>query len=280
MLCDDLCNSEKIRMVYPSMCGILDRIAASPKFILDRNYAQSTDQLSDDMPQLFRLGAFCRPPYGECWFEVSHSDRNSFTRLPVLDGQAAPSRIGWFIHEHDAPKWKAHLFWSFKGAINELAMSHWAVTYNPNPDSIADIGDFVRADWFEELPQRTQSLITSVESKDDWLGEHHFIMAILALLNTRNVSDIIHAEIGEKKNLRRLSAGRAPLFSYNLLKIQQRLLTQRNIATDERGADAQIRAHFVRGHFKIRKTGVFFWSPFVRGDLKHGFARKDYQLAS
>src|SRR5262245_13639140 len=28
---------------------------------------------------------------------------------------------------------------------------------------------------------------------------------------------------------------------------------------------AEMRAHLVRGHFKLRRTGVYWWSSFVRG---------------
>jgi hypothetical protein len=42
---------------------------------------------------------------------------------------------------------------------------------------------------------------------------------------------------------------------------------------------AQLRAHFVRGHFKVRRTGVFFWSAYQRGNPALGFVHKDYALS-
>jgi hypothetical protein len=41
----------------------------------------------------------------------------------------------------------------------------------------------------------------------------------------------------------------------------------------------QLRAHFVRGHFKVRKSGVYFWSAHQRGDPKLRFVHHDYILA-
>jgi len=39
-----------------------------------------------------------------------------------------------------------------------------------------------------------------------------------------------------------------------------------------------MRMHLVRGHFKTRSTGIFWWSPFVRG---HGDAveRRHYEVS-
>ena len=47
---------------------------------------------------------------------------------------------------------------------------------------------------------------------------------------------------------------------------------------DPRGDYAPMRGHFVRGHFKIRKTGVFFWHPHARGDFGRGQIEKDYEI--
>jgi hypothetical protein len=45
-----------------------------------------------------------------------------------------------------------------------------------------------------------------------------------------------------------------------------------------RGIDREAaRAHLVRGHFKIRRTGVFWWSSFLRGDAGKGeLKRQEY----
>jgi len=39
----------------------------------------------------------------------------------------------------------------------------------------------------------------------------------------------------------------------------------------------EMRAHMVRGHFKVRRTGVYWWRAFVRG--RHGTVDRDrYQV--
>jgi hypothetical protein len=36
--------------------------------------------------------------------------------------------------------------------------------------------------------------------------------------------------------------------------------------------------HSVRGHFKVRKTGVYWWSPFGRGDPAKLVQRQEYSV--
>jgi hypothetical protein len=61
-----------------------------------------------------------------------------------------------------------------------------------------------------------------------------------------------------------------------VVNIPQRYKQRHDVAA---GDGAELRAHFVRGHFKARKTGVFFWSAYRRGNPALGFAHKDYRLA-
>jgi len=46
------------------------------------------------------------------------------------------------------------------------------------------------------------------------------------------------------------------------------------------GATLQQRLHAVRGHWKIRKTGVYWWNDFMRGDAARGTITKDYTVAA
>jgi hypothetical protein len=80
-----------------------------------------------------------------------------------------------------------------------------------------------------------------------------------------------------KKNKRLKKDGMPMLFSYHLLAIPVRYKT-RHISTNGNSSGRELRQHFVRGHFKARKTGVFFWSAYRRGNPKLGFVHKDYAL--
>lgn len=54
--------------------------------------------------------------------------------------------------------------------------------------------------------------------------------------------------------------------------------TRKNVLAASGIPTGQHRAHLVRGHFKVRKSGVFWWMPFVRGNQKLGFVHKHYEV--
>ena len=139
-------------------------------------------------------------------------------------------------------------------------------------------GDVVKATRFidnEDMASNPMSkMFKTAMDLSDWIGEPGYIIATLALLNSHNASEI--AVVNPPQNKRRKLVGKPLLFDYHMLCIPQRY-KQRNIPAT--GDDpVQLRAHFVRGHFKVRKTGVFFWSPYQRGNPALGFVHKDYAL--
>jgi hypothetical protein len=112
-------------------------------------------------------------------------------------------------------------------------------------------------------------------AEKEWVGGPKFLLATLALLNARNASEIVDIDM-TKSNKRRKLLRKPLLYDYHLLCIPSRY-KQRNV--ESAGEDTrQLRAHFVRGHFKLRKTGLFFWSAYQRGNVALGFAHKDYVL--
>ena len=107
----------------------------------------------------------------------------------------------------------------------------------------------------------------------DWVGEPGYLIATLALLNSRNACETQAVEVNNK---RRRLLKKPLLFSYHLLCIPQRY-KQRHLSASNAEL-MELRAHFVRGHFKLRKTGLFFWSAYQRGNPRLGFVHKDYVL--
>lgn len=112
----------------------------------------------------------------------------------------------------------------------------------------------------------------------DWESETPFWLGTLALLNSRNVSEAIPGQDFSKLNRARRSRGQLELLSYSTCRIPPKLKKRLDGDRASASAVAGVRAHFVRGHFKIRASGVFWWSPFLRGDKRLGFADKDYRV--
>ncbi|HEY3919172.1 MAG TPA: hypothetical protein VGL83_15380 [Stellaceae bacterium] len=97
---------------------------------------------------------------------------------------------------------------------------------------------------------------------NDLAGEPLFMLAALITLNSKNMIQ------NEREDLSRLNHARAKSGKHPLREvIQTRLSLSRRagrIASGTTAATAR-RQHLVRGHFKVRKSGIYWWSPYVRG---------------
>jgi hypothetical protein len=106
----------------------------------------------------------------------------------------------------------------------------------------------------------------------DVQGEGMILETLLVMLNSKNV--VQHAAVDlSRLNKARNKRGKAPLLDYTKTTIALSRARLRAAAASGLSHEAA-RAHMVRGHFKIRRTGVFWWSPFVRGDRSHGEVKR------
>lgn len=103
------------------------------------------------------------------------------------------------------------------------------------------------------------------------------MLATLILMNSKNCVETTKTEPPPKLNKARLKRGKAPLVSFSTVHINLSRTRQR--AGGARGmSEAEMAKHKVRGHFKVRRTGVFWWNDYERGDLAHGRHRHDYKV--
>lgn len=112
----------------------------------------------------------------------------------------------------------------------------------------------------------------------DVQSEGTFVECFLAMLNSRNpVVEHTTPDL-TKLNKHRVRKGKAPFLPYNKTRLAMSR-SQANVAR-ARGIDHETaRLHLVRGHFKIRRTGVYWWSDFWRGDpTKGGVERREYDV--
>ena len=119
------------------------------------------------------------------------------------------------------------------------------------------------------VARRIQDTVdTRKRTQAEWIGVSEGPTLILK----RSVEPGIEGEGASTK--RRLSA---ELFEHKLLKIARR--QQRRVYVNGNASDhAPMRGHFVMGHWKHRKTGLYFWHPHKRGDFKRGRIEKDYEV--
>jgi hypothetical protein len=80
--------------------------------------------------------------------------------------------------------------------------------------------------------------------ESDWIGEGSYIVAILALLHSRNAREIVEEDM-VKQNKRRKLLRKPLLYSYHMLCIPNRYKQKYNMASISGDDDpSQIRAHF------------------------------------
>lgn len=90
------------------------------------------------------------------------------------------------------------------------------------------------------------------------------ILPALILLNCRNAVETERVEVSPKLNRNRIAKGRPPLVEH--LVVRMRLSPRERLAVRS-GAGAgtgHSRGTVVMGHFKVRKSGIFWWSPHAR----------------
>jgi Transposase DDE domain group 1 len=101
-------------------------------------------------------------------------------------------------------------------------------------------------------------------------------VAFIVMLNARGATDRKREDLS-KLNRARQKKGKAPLKEF----VVTRLSLSRGTANRAvvHGLDrAAARQHLVRGHFKTRKSGIYWWSPFVRGRADQVVLRERYAV--
>jgi hypothetical protein len=137
--------------------------------------------------------------------------------------------------------------------------------------------------WCADQAMRSERLLTTFLNdvvgqswEPDIEGEAPFVETIIAMMNSRNAVEHHPVDL-TALNKSRTKRGRPPFLSYRtthlqLSQAQKRAFRAGLLSREDAGR------HRVRGHFKIRKTGVYWWSPFFRGDPTKPIHRQEYEV--
>lgn len=103
------------------------------------------------------------------------------------------------------------------------------------------------------------------------------VIRMLALLNARNLEECVVSPAPKKLNSKRARNGHPPFVEYHTLKVfiskegtiprLSRMLTTQDV---QRLFTNGRKFGEVEGHFKLRKTGMFWWGSYLRGNPQKG----------
>lgn len=123
--------------------------------------------------------------------------------------------------------------------------------------------------WFEWTPPGYQNLKPGqIEVKRCGAVMGH-LFATLILMNAKNSVELTKVEAPEKLNKARRKQGKGELLPYSTVDIKLSKSQERAVA-EGRITRAEARRHPVRGHFKVRASGVFWWNESWRGNALRG----------
>lgn len=262
-------------------------ISSSQKFVLGGSISEAADAVG--VNEMRRVALFCRPPFASCWFEALEAERPNFFGSPILlmePDEFPYHRVGVLAEcqNAEATMFTLSLAWAFEKGVWELS----------SKSVLIDLDDMAAGGpskllpcrfWAEDVnkldgagPMGMQMLrYLDHRAGEDWGGEAIFWLSALGLLNAKNATEATTVD-NVDLNRRRRRLGRPPLCDHKKVVIRIGNAGHRSTAKGAEPTKQDVRAHFVMGHFKVRKTGLFWWSPHVRGNLARGFAGKDYHV--
>jgi hypothetical protein len=130
-----------------------------------------------------------------------------------------------------------------------------------------------------QLPRHVEDAVTTLvdAAHTDWEAEAGFWPLVLLMIHSRNISYVDAPAPGklETRKAKRLGVRPEQVVFRTCHMKMDRIYRRHAGGLSDREA---MRRHLVVGHWKVRRTGVFYWSPFYRGDRRKGDVVKDYVL--
>ena len=321
MLADHIIQSAKNpKGMNPFFTDFGKAVAAAVPFEIEPDVGRIAHAVQQsDGKRLLAIHEFCRVPFKSSWFEwvgpsasfgtTIKSDARTEETAPrpdrcgalveVLDDDMSAAMVSFaWSHKQYGVNVSPYSFlfdWAGKNRIPKVASKmalddiRKAFPKHKN-DSDDDLNRLeARA---EVLPNpRLVKLWMAVEARgaeyleafkanaiSDCEGEGGFVEGLLATLNSRNLSSVSEPCDMSKINKARRRMGRPELLSFRTVRLSLSRGVERRRG---QGTGDPLPLHMVRGHFKVRKSGIYWWSPFWRGDAAIGVvSRSGYQVAA
>jgi hypothetical protein len=136
------------------------------------------------------------------------------------------------------------------------------------PSTLRLDGENLKVDW---------DLLSGNNTNDGYQLLMNFEVKLLCdfiiRINSPRVTEFRRCEDLTRINRKRLKLGRLPLYVYQIVDLSKDIKASLREAENE--ADG-VRFHWRRGHFKARRTGLFWWNPHTAGRKVYGEVKKEY----
>jgi hypothetical protein len=104
------------------------------------------------------------------------------------------------------------------------------------------------------------------------------VLPALILLACRNAVDVEVVPAPDKLNKQRSKKGKPPLVEHRVVRMHLSPARKRAYAASGGSGTAASRGTVVMGHFKVRKSGVYWWQPHARGGRLDGEIKRTFVL--
>lgn len=255
ILADRVCSR------FPEMRPLF---AEAARFTLDGDVAAAIDAVKTDGAALHRALHLAKPPHRVVWMEFSGLVPTSGHvagpggMLQTGRGESAEGvrstardgiRVGYMIEDMGEVALHGGAYYALGCAFSkgdDVRRVPGAIGISPRG---VQFDATVRDDFREALA----------------VGAGHALRFFL-LLNTRNrVVRIIEGPDLSRLNKQRRRKGKPDLLESRAVKLDLSRPIAQVIRRGGTPDHRTIAAHVVRGHFKLRASGIFWWSPFMRG---------------
>jgi hypothetical protein len=278
--------------------------------IVNNMHEMKSESDADFKPYLIELNKsleFFRVPYPLTWLEISRTEREKVAAVDKLRPLPPIDKLGFLIKsDSDGRKGEVYLFWRHKVKMKGCGIGMAVATtifdfddeYPPLCDAAqafalalaAELKNGISEDlrFADPLLKHSRIMLTRfnkiLENQHgealaqnailDWVGEIYLLYWAIITLNAKTGFTKTEMTPDAQLNKARFVRNKLPLLTYNEVDLSKKYRG----ALQENGDGGFKRLHWRRGHFKARKTGIFWWAAHMAGHKELGFAEKSYAV--
>ncbi len=211
------------------------------RYSIDQSVADAIVKMSNTPREtLIKALKFAEPPHDPTWIE-----------FPLPDDHL---KAGWLVEKHKDGLLIHHV-------TSTSTMNHMPIYHKETCSMIVTPEGYKHSD----TNKKVGSLLgqSAIEKQGDYICGSGLIILLLLNSRSRVLKTNPPTDDLTRLNKARLRSGKEEIPLMNTITFDVARAVRNGEKSDIEAA-REMAAALVRGHFKVRQTGVFFWSPYVR----------------